>query len=473
MKKTLRYLCAFFAIIISFSFVACDDKSLDNTPATPVCEHTYEFSSLSVSAVDGVERPAVYTCSKCNCEKFESVGYEEIGLPVIDFSGSLDGISKENELKIGLKYSSEELEFDCDAKIKVQGASSAAFPKKNYTIKLYKKGTDFDKKKKVELVDGWGEENKYCLKANWVDYSQARNVVSAKLFGQIVKSRNLGDEIEDLYNGGAIDGYPVVVYLNGSFLGLYTMNIPKDKWLFGMSDYDPDEDIEVKKQAILMGDMWTSSVALSETIGDSYIESGWELEYCSTEETDIGTDWVKESFNNFIEFINSNTGDDLKSGLANYVDIDRAIDCFIYTNVLYAEDNVGKNILWVTYDGVKWMPSMYDMDGVWGSMYNGTIYSDKDVMSSVFRYNKLYRILVEVYSDEITDRYIELRKNILKLSNIEKAFKDFDNLIPKFVRNAEKTKWIEVPSQDVDYISQIRDFAGKRLAFLDEYFVFS
>ena len=31
-------------------------------------------------------------------------------------------------------------------------------------------------------------ENKYCLKANYIDYSQSRNVVSGKIFGEIVKS---------------------------------------------------------------------------------------------------------------------------------------------------------------------------------------------------------------------------------------------------------------------------------------------
>ena len=123
-----------------------------------------------------------------------------------------------------------------------------------------------------------------------MDYSQARNVVSAKLFGQIVHSRNIKDEINDLYNGGAIDGYPVVIYHNGSFLGLYTMNIPKDKWLFGMDDYDPGKDESITKHAILMGNTWTNSVVLKESMNSDYVSSGWELEFCSTEETNIGTD---------------------------------------------------------------------------------------------------------------------------------------------------------------------------------------
>lgn len=461
MKNFNKILCLILSTFICFSFVACKNN----------CSHAYTLTSLVTKKTS--EKTGIYTCSKCNHTKKQAVSYKEIGLPTIDFSGSLEGISKENELKISVKYASDEKSFECDAKIKVQGASSASYPKKNYTIKFYQKGTNFDKKHKVELVDGWGKENKYCLKANYIDYSQARNVVSAKLYGQVLHSRNIEDELNELYNGGAIDGYPVVIYLNGSFLGLYTMNIPKDKWLFDMDDYDPDEDETVTKQALLMGDDWTTSTKLETPMNSDYISSGWELEYCSTEETDIGTSWVSESFNNFITFLNTSSNDELKNNLSNYVDIDRAIDCLIYTNLLHAVDNTSKNILWATYDGVKWIPSMYDMDGTWGLVWNGALYDDAKIKSTILTQNKLYEKLIELYFDDIQERYIELRSDVLSLSNIEDTFTEFFNSIPKIVRNAEKEKWTSVPNQNKSNLSQILNFTHLRLTVLDEYFIFN
>ena len=474
MKKFLKLLYSTFVFILVFNFVACGKNSnnLDsqNVTETPKCSHDFKLTQLAVESQTEEFKTGIYTCSKCNNTKELEVGYKEIGLPVIDFTGSLEGISKENELKISVKYSSEEQAFDCDAKIKVQGATSASYPKKNYTIKLYEKDTDYNKKHKVELVDGWGKENKYCLKANWVDYSQARNVVSAKLYGQIVNSRTTEDKINELYNGGAIDGYPVVIYLNNSFLGLYTMNIPKDKWLFDMDDYDPDEDTEIRKEAILMADTWTNSTFLKETINSDFISSGWELEFCSTEGTDIGTKWVTESFNKFINFLKNNDGEDLKSGLSNYVDIDRAIDCLIYTNLLYARDNVAKNILWVTYDGVKWIPSMYDMDGTWGLMYDGSMY---DEYSQSLIGHLLNEKLFKNYKIEIKNRYSELRSEVLSLSNITSTFESFFELIPEIIRDVEQLKWSEVPSQKENNLEQILEFTSIRLSVLDEYFVFN
>ena len=46
-----------------------------------------------------------------------------------------------------------------------------------------------------------------------------------------------------------IDGYPVEIYINGEFLGLYTWNIPKDKWTFNMTG---DENT---REALLMADL--------------------------------------------------------------------------------------------------------------------------------------------------------------------------------------------------------------------------
>ena len=64
------------------------------------------------------------------------------------------------------------------ATIKIQGTSSLAYAKKNYTIKFF---DDPDHEVKSAVDVGWGSENEYCLKANWIDKTHCRNVVTAKL----------------------------------------------------------------------------------------------------------------------------------------------------------------------------------------------------------------------------------------------------------------------------------------------------
>ena len=130
-------------------------------------------------------------------------------------------------------YYSKTNEYHGYVDIKCQGTSSMSYPKKNFTIKLY---TDKAKTKKLKVdFKGWGKQSKFVLKANWIDITHARNVVSARLWGDIVKTRPdyataLPELLRTSPNQGAVDGFPVLVYSNGVYQGRYTLNIPKDKW---------------------------------------------------------------------------------------------------------------------------------------------------------------------------------------------------------------------------------------------------
>ena len=129
-----------------------------------------------------------------------------------------------------VKYESDSIKLDKYATLKIQGSSSIVYDKKNYTIKFYNDENCLDKFK----VDfGWGRESKYVLKANWLDKTHSRNIVTARLAAQVQKKYTV---LTNTPNNGLIDGFPVEVYLNNEFYGLYTLNIPKDEWLYGMDD---------------------------------------------------------------------------------------------------------------------------------------------------------------------------------------------------------------------------------------------
>lgn len=103
-----------------------------------------------------------------------------------------------------------------------------------------------EEKLKVDFK-GWGKQRKHVYKANWIDLSHARNVVSARLWADVVKSRADYELLPELLrtspNQGAVDGFPVKVYSQGIYQGRYTLNIPKDAWMANM-----DHSFEVHKQ---------------------------------------------------------------------------------------------------------------------------------------------------------------------------------------------------------------------------------
>ena len=436
------------------------------------CDKQYDPDQMKIDSVlitndYAVECCGIFTSYETDADIYKPVTYKDIGMPVVDLGGALP-TSKGNTKVVEFVYESGDLSFTCTAEIKVQGASSASKPKKNFNIKLFK---DDGSKNKVELQDGWGKENKYCMKANYVDYSQSRNVVSGKLFGQIVKSRN--DELSDTPNGGAIDGYPILVYNNGTYQGIYTMNIPKDNWMFDMKHSDE------KNQAIFMASTWNQAVSFK-----AVSTSGFTLEFASNEDSlvDKNTQWAYDSLLDLIEFVYNNDGEDFKNGIHEYADIEKCIDSMLYTFFICADDNTSKNILWVTLDGKVWFSSMYDMDGTWGMRWNGNIEFDENTPPisaladgaglaperSKANLNLLWERIYVNYFDLVSERYKELRQEILTYENISAEFEAFFDAIPDVVREAEKQKWTGVPSQNVNHLDQILNFALKRLAVMDK-----
>ena len=457
----------------------CDEKGVCSNCGMKYDVTKMKLTSITVNSSQEVLNQGIFLSSETSAKIFKPISSADLGIPVVELNGNLSNVSTGSYINVPFVYDGDGLSFECVASIRIQGASSAGYAKKNYSIKLY----DADgSKHKVKIVADWGKQFKYCLKANWVDYSQARNVVSGQLYGDIIDARGFVDELTNLPSGGAIDGFPCVVFNNGQFLGLYTFNIPKDKWMFDMDDSDE------KNQAIVMAITWNEEVAMRKEIsynpyGSTWTgSSGWELEFASNEESlvDNNTVWVAESLNNLVRFVMNNSGDEFVNGIHQYADVDKCIDSMLYTFFICADDNISKNILWATYDGVHWFSSVYDMDGTWGMQWNGNL-TFKDANTHLinvlenhnnYKYNLLWEKLYLYFYDRIVARYLELRGTVLTMEHITERFEAFFDQIPDVVREAEKKKWTGVPSQATNNLAQILDYAQKRLDKMDAILVY-
>lgn len=428
--------------------------------------HSGTLQALRIDSVPGIPCCGEFLCDSCGETYLASVTSADVGLPVLKLNGSFDGISKDQKVTVLAQYDEAgALAFSSNATLKWQGATSVSYPKKNYNLQFV---TDSGAKNKVQLRDAWGQQSKYCLKANWIDFSGARNVVSAKLWGEVVHSRCIDDPLDALVNGGAIDGYPIVLYQNDVFQGLYTLNTPKDNWIFGMNSSSAHE-------GLLFGETWTQSVMLQTPITDvnNPASSGWDLEYCATEEVpDVGVAWLSVGMNNLIGFLQTNDGDALKAGLGQYVDVARAIDYMLYAFFICAEDNTGKNILWATYDGEKYLPGAYDLDGTWSLRWNGSFPDLNAQWSSIEAMggNLLFRRLLDNYADEIRARYVALREDVLSVRNMKRHFSAFIGQIPALVYAADAARWPDVPSKEQNNLQQLVQFIDNRTQTVDASF---
>ena len=269
-------------------------------------------------------------------------------IPKVFFNG--DKPTNKTSVYATIEYISKTKHFKGYVDIKCQGTSSMSYPKKNYTIKIF---TDETMETKLKQdFKGWGKQNKFCLKANYIDHSHARNICSAKLWNEIVGSRSNYEALPELLRtspkNGAIDGFPIKVYYNNTYEGLYTWNIPKDKWMFNMDD-------KLDNHCVLCGEEYNSGCFRSANA------SLW-----SDEIHDVMPQSIITSFNNFITFVMNSSDEEFRANLENYVYVDSLIDYYIFQYVICGLDSMGKNQLFATYDGTKWIATSYDMDSTFG-----------------------------------------------------------------------------------------------------------
>ena len=392
----------------------------------------------------------------------------EDDIPKVFINGVIP--TTKDEVSAELTYISKTLSFHAYIGIKCQGTSSMSYPKKNFTIKLFE-DAEHTIKKKIAFRN-WGKQNKFCLKANWIDISHLRNVVSAQLWGDIVKSRSNYETLPELLrespNNGAVDGFPIKVYNNGIYQGRYTWNIPKDKWMFNM-----DDDLE--EHCVLCGENYDSGCFRAAAVID---ESDWSDEIHGT-----CPELIKTSWNNVIDFVMNSSDDDFKANIENYFDLQSLIDYHVYGMYMCGIDQYGKNQIYMTYDGVKWIASMYDMDSTWGLYWNGQTLLGTDYGRDKYEDqiqgrlgNLLYERIEQNYFAELLARWNELKTSVLSMSNIINRFERLADVAPlelvkeDYASTTGNGAYTTIPSVTKNNLQQIRNFAAARRAWTDAYF---
>lgn len=391
-------------------------------------------------------------------------------IPRIFYGASIPQNKEETVMEF--RYVSKTLNFEGYCETKAQGNSSMSYPKKNQTTKLFK-DLACNEKNKINFK-GWGKQNKYCMKANWIDLTHSRNIVSALLWGDVVRSRagyeNLPELMRTSPNYGAIDGFPVRAFANGVYQGRYTINIPKDKWMANMDDENPNH-------CILCGENYVSGCFRAPALIDG---SDW-----SDEIHDVVPDNIMTRWNQVINFVMTATDEDFVAGLDAYIDVDSAIDYYLFGLAVCNLDGFGKNQLYLTYDGIKWYASVYDMDSTFGLYYDArgfvsaeydrTSYEDYVSGGATGEGNLLYNRLAELFVDRINARWEELRHGALSANNIINRFEAFVEITPPYIvaeDYAETTangKFVNIPLQDTNNIQQIRTYVVDRLAYVNAY----
>lgn len=423
--------------------------------------HSFKEWEKSSTAANEEQR----ICERCGFIETKKTGIEQ-NIPTVSFYGSLGGIGKKTEVKLSFSYREADDFFDGFATLKHQGHSSLKYEKKNYTVKLYD-DSELENKKHI-VFKNWNKEYKYILKANYVDASNIRNLVCADIWSEMVASRReVNKRLLKTSHNGAVDGFPVAVYINDEFHGLYDLMLHKDDGLFLMS--------EGKKDGIVISNEGNFDEALFKKQVDWDAEETWEIEYCGTE----NKKWIQNKFNSFSEFVLKSDDKKFKKDLKKYADVPSVIDYIIAVYTLGLNDKDSKDILFATYDNSPWIASLFDTETAFGLSEDGTeIYGFENKLpvrnNGTWEYNSeniLFIKMLDCFYDEICERYLELRKTVLSEEKLINIIEHREKQIPAEIMKNDFELYPNRHGKDIADSKQIKEYITQRIKLTDEIFV--
>lgn len=406
---------------------------------------------------------------------------EKYGIPVLYLWGNriLSLKDKSKTLKNEVTYKFPHFHVQGTVKkFKVQGSSSAGMPKKNYTLNL---DQDF------VAFPSFGKQHKYVIKANYTDASQALNVVNAKLWGKIRATHyQASDALQDDKgnylvdnsgnhiiaetdpqlsiggNYGAVDGFPIAVYINNQYWGLYSFNIPKDDWMAKMPS---------KAGYAIVDAVWDPQGSFKK---ETNFKDQMELQFCGTKDTK----WAQDSVNALIRcaIAHYDKAEDFDTAISPLLDLNSAYDYYIYSVLVNNDDGLFRNYLLQTFNGKKWYFAAYDLDATFGRTPDFLEHTLADSDTNDFRdhgvtfenavgNNRLMYQLWKFHKDEILKRAQDLVRWTMSVASVDTAFVDYVRKIPQIALDEEIKAWPGTPSTSVDNVNRIGRWYMQRISW--------
>ena len=399
-------------------------------------------------------------------------------------------IDNNGHIKYGLAYK-KGLDWQCEIEywdkkgnyfrkpieLNAQGNSSMGFEVNNQAIDL----TDGSEIK----IGGWVSQDSFHLKKYYQDVFRGQCIVAYRLMEQVMQTRSLGERrpwdyldtndsltegngsFKEDFDTGALahpDGFPVELFCNGSSLGVYTFNLKKHRDNYQMKKTNTSH---ILLDGVLGGnEFWKGSIIWEGNYGSTSgfevrnpkpkkKSDGWELTcidgekydgdehavelmgtdtagYDSSNESHVKSAQVKSAIvrlsNALSAIAAESTTELMKAKALEYFNMPFLIDYHLVSTVIYNYDGYRKNWIWGTWDGLKWSPTIYDCDSIFGSYFKGNriernhladMLGNGSLPSQMLLSTSSGRPLRGLFYEETKQRYAELRNlGILSVDNI-------------------------------------------------------
>ena len=334
--------------------------------------------------------------------------------------------------------------------IHVRGMSSAEFPKKGLRLSLTQENSS--KKNKVSLL-GMRKDEDWILIPGYTDEYNVRNTFSSNLWTGSCGSNNLFNVV----NGNHYEY--IELFMNGRYWGLYSLGYPIDQ---KQLDIDPEDNEYIYKKRF-----WDQG---SNT---DYVSSTWKIMSPYGDECNNCTyEW--KPLQDYYHLLNEQADD--PEALKNSVDMDSAIDIYLFYGLIQGVDNAehsdNENMMVSAKKDAegnyKILYTAWDVDLSWGELVTD---ENKNTMAEGGALGRLIAIGDQETIQRIYDRYHTLRTDDWSDAAIDTLLDRYETDIfnsGAYYRDYER--WPEsVYNDQANNLSEFRAYVHKRLAAYDDY----
>ncbi len=365
--------------------------------------------------------------------------------------------TKQDDIEAEIEYNDKDGNyFRKPVILNAQGSSSMNYYVKNMAI-------DINDGSEIKFGD-FPTQDSFHLKKYYIDAFRGQCIVGYWLMEQLYKSHPIGQQYpyEFCYSNNSVtngfgdvrkdfitygkchpDGFPIIItWVNTStqketWMGVYTWNLKKSKEVY-CCDKKTAENIildgDIGKSTLWNGSIdWTSFEIrnpknLVDIDGHKYDgDNPKELS-----ETDEFSKKVKDYIIRFSRALQDIESNQTKETFEKYFVPKVMIDYFLINQFIYNIDGVERNTIWVSHDGNKINPTLYDVDSIFGNHPSGLFViqnsSTKGILGSGSGLPTYF--LYKLYIQEINERYSELRKSgIFTVDNCKTLFEKWVTMI--------------------------------------------
>lgn len=378
--------------------------------------------------------------------------------------------TKQDDIEAEIEYNDKDGNyFKKPVILNAQGSSSMYYYVKNMAI-------DINDGSEIKFGD-FPTQDSFHLKKYYIDIFRGQCIVGYWLMEQVYKSRpagqqypyeysysnestidSFGDVKKDFFTGAKChpDGFPIVItWVNTTDntetnMGIYSWNLKKAKEVYFCNKKKAENiilDGVIHYNTLFGGNIdWTAfeirnPKSLIDIDGNKYDgDNPKELS-----DTDANSKKVKDYLTTLSGVYSALQSSKTKETFEKYFLPKPFIDYQLLSQMIYNSDGFNKNWIWVTYDGVHWTPTAYDLDSIFGAHWQGTCVDPKSATKDLSNWNGLS--IDTLYKTEIEERYKELRdKNIFSVDNIVGLLNKWLSMVGFDNIEKEITLYKETPS---------------------------